>query len=458
MKLGFLGHASWFLESGGLRLVTDPVLSEAYHDGVFEVFPRRTVDVDGLDPNVIVVTHRHPDHFDVPTLHLLGQRFPHAHVLTSDPLVVEVCEAFGFREVSLVDERTVVALPGGVRMYTTPSLCRVVEWGVLFAGPGGTVWNLVDSAVRSPDDVRAMLAGAAGALGLPELAEGPDVALVRWCPLRQADGATSGTLGFPWEEYAQEVRNAAATGARTLIPGSCGDRYTGSSAWQNRSVYPVTESRFLADLAVLAPRAERFPPRVGASWRLVDGRFHEEAPLPWVTVHASPDDRIFAPFVLPDIVDPAPPGFDEERALATVAVWCGDVLAPALQVWAASCSPDRDLSLVVELVFPSRTVALTFRAGPGGARVDVGADPDHDGLERVAGSVLLDVIEARSHWGRALLGGWMRSVRRGYRMLADGSMQRLDLPAFVLYLGCSYAESTERWTRAEVERLLGRPS
>lgn len=454
MRLGYLGHASWLLEAGGLRLITDPVLSETYHDGVFEVYPRRSIDLHALDPTVIVVTHRHPDHFDVPTLHRLGARFPDARVITSDPLIVETARAFGFTDVQRVGEGAVVELGEGLRMYTTPSLCSVQEWGVLWAGPAGTVWNVVDSALRSPDDVRAMLAAAAEALGLPGLAAGPDVAFVRWCPLRQADAATSGTLGFPTEAYAQEVRIAAATGARTLIPGSCGDRYTGWGAWQNRTVYPVTEARFLRDLAVLAPHAVRFPPVVGRCWTLRDGRFVEDGALEGVVVHTSTDDRLFSPFVLPPITDPAPDDFDDQGALVDIATWCGDVLAPSLGAWARRTCPDVPLSLVLQVVFPRREVSLTFRVHGTDVAVEVGADPDHDALERIAGSVLHDVLTARSHWGRALLGGWLRSVRRAIRMQSDGSVRVLPMPAFFLYIGLSYENATERWVRAERERLL----
>ncbi len=67
---------------------------------------------------------------------------------------------------------------------------------------------------------------------------------------------------------------------------------------------------------------------------------------------------------------------------------------------------------------------------------------------------MIDVLEGRSHWGRALLGGWMRSVRRAVRVHPDGSGEPYLFPAFLVYLGLPYAESTERWVRAETRRLL----
>jgi len=449
----YLGHASWLVECGSARVIFDPVLGEDYHDGIFEVYPRREVDLEALNPTVIVVSHRHPDHFDLPSLARLARRSPDARVITSDALVVEACQSLGFARVERVVERSVVELSESLRMFTTPSHCRVEEWGVLLAGPEGTVWNLIDSAVRSPEDVAQMRREAAEALGLAELGAGPDVAIVRWCPLRQVEFAVGGELGFPAEGYAMELRNAAATGASTLIPGSCGDRYAGWGAWQNRLVYPVTEQRFLADLGVLRPDALRFAPRVGQGWRLESGRAIESGPVPWVEVLTERDERLYAPFVVPEIVDPAPVGFDEEAALVEIAVWVGDVLAPALQQWVSARCHGYSVVWVLELVFPTRVVALTLRAGDE-VRVELGSDPHHDGLDRIAGSVMLAVLRGQKHWGWALLGGWMRSVRRAVRMQSDGALLNLPLPTFIVYAGLSYPDSTERWVRSEVARLL----
>ncbi len=415
-----------------------------------------------------MVTHRHPDHFDVPTLAVLAGRFPDARLITSDALIVETATALGFRDVLRIGPLEVVDL-GGLRICTSPSLCPVEEWGVLFETSQGTVWNLVDSAVRSPAHVRQMLASMADALDHPSLATGPDVAFVRWCPLRQADGATSGTLGFPHDLYAQELRNAAATGANTLIPGSCGDRYTGGAAWQNQTVYPTTEARFLADLAVLAPDAERFAPTVGEAWDLIEGRFVSRGPVSWVVRDDTvPDDRTYAPFVLPPIEDPVDAeGFDADRALVRIATWCGDVLAPALGRWIAAHIPgtaDAPLSLVLEVVFPRAaptgsedpgkgTVGLTFRVAGPEVSIAVGTDPHHDALERHCASDLLAVLDGRAHWGAALLGGRMRSVRRGGRMQPDGTWSPLKLPAFFVYTALPYERATERWVRNQVQQI-----
>lgn len=453
MRAIYVGHACWVFESGDVRLVTDPVFSESYHDGVFEVFPPREVGLDGLAPTHIVITHRHPDHFDPPTLDRLARRFPDAQILTSDALIVEVVEAFGFTHVRRIDAGTRLDL-GALQIYTTPSHCDVEEWGLVVASEAGTLWNMVDTVLGDPAGVKRAMADAAAALGRPALSTGPDVALVRWCPLLQAQAVTAGRIGFPLAGYLSELKNAAATGATTLIPGSCGDRYVDAVGWLNQVVYPTTEARFMRDLRKVAPQATVFAPRVGMAYTLATGGFVESGGVEWIEVLPAEDDRLFAPFEIPALVDPAPDGFDEQRALGTIAVWVGDVLAPKLSLWANWAQPDDPLSFVLDLVFPTRTVALTLRVDAGQVSVDVGVDLDHDGLDRIAASVMLDVLEGRSHWGRALLGGWMRSVRRAVRVRPDGSGEPYLFPAFLVYLGLPYAESTERWVRAETRRLL----
>lgn len=69
-RVTFLGHSTVLVEIGGVRLLTDPVLFD-------RVGPLRRVG-SSLDPrlhdaiDVALVSHLHLDHFDVPSLRLLG--------------------------------------------------------------------------------------------------------------------------------------------------------------------------------------------------------------------------------------------------------------------------------------------------------------------------------------------------------------------------------------------------
>ena len=76
MKITWLGQAGLLLETGGLKIVIDPYLSNSV-ESIQPHFYRR-VPVDerflGLSPDVIVLTHDHLDHTDPETLkHYLGE-------------------------------------------------------------------------------------------------------------------------------------------------------------------------------------------------------------------------------------------------------------------------------------------------------------------------------------------------------------------------------------------------
>jgi L-ascorbate metabolism protein UlaG (beta-lactamase superfamily) len=95
VRLDHLGHASWLVEAEGLRLLFDPVLGPTHHGGVFEAWPRRSVDEGALAPDFVFVSHAHADHFDVPTLSRLLARDEDLVVVTPDPLVAWAARALG---------------------------------------------------------------------------------------------------------------------------------------------------------------------------------------------------------------------------------------------------------------------------------------------------------------------------------------------------------------------------
>ena len=72
-----VGHASVFIQSGGLNVLTDPVWSEKPSPVAF-AGPRRVsapgIAFDDLPPIHAVLFHNHYDHMDIPTLRRLNAR------------------------------------------------------------------------------------------------------------------------------------------------------------------------------------------------------------------------------------------------------------------------------------------------------------------------------------------------------------------------------------------------
>jgi L-ascorbate metabolism protein UlaG (beta-lactamase superfamily) len=68
----WIGHATWALRLGGKLIVTDPVWSKALSGVVPRLVPPG-VALDAMPPiDIVLVTHDHRDHMDLPTLGKLG--------------------------------------------------------------------------------------------------------------------------------------------------------------------------------------------------------------------------------------------------------------------------------------------------------------------------------------------------------------------------------------------------
>ncbi len=88
LQAHWLGHSTVLLEIDGMRVITDPVLSRriGVYVGVGNIGPRRLTDpgltAKQLPPvDLILLSHAHMDHFDIPTLRRLEN--PRTTVVTA---------------------------------------------------------------------------------------------------------------------------------------------------------------------------------------------------------------------------------------------------------------------------------------------------------------------------------------------------------------------------------------
>ncbi|HND32535.1 MAG TPA: MBL fold metallo-hydrolase, partial [Myxococcota bacterium] len=263
MRWTALGHAMGWVEAEGFRILFDPQLSGSHHQGLFRVFPERHFARE-LQPDLVVVSHRHPDHFDVASLARLGKRNP--VLVTPDLFVGQVAERLGF-SVCILRNYEPLRLDG-LTLLPTPSFCKVVEWGMMLHSRRGWLWNQVDTELQSPERVAEVLGRARAVLG----AKGaPDLAIVRWQPLHEVEPVLGGAMGFPLRDWERQLQLAVATGAQNFITGSAGFAYARGRGWQDHSTFPGTEAMFARDLRALRPEATVWEARVGAVWELDGG-------------------------------------------------------------------------------------------------------------------------------------------------------------------------------------------
>lgn len=449
MDWTYLGHAMWLVEAAGLRLLCDPLLGASHHCGVFEVVPSRDVDAAALRADFILVSHRHPDHFDVESLDRLAQLDADAVVVTPDALVAAVATRLGFRAVQQVAPGSSIDLDG-LRMVTTPSI-DPREWGVMLGCDGAAAWNQVDTVFDGPADVVRIRDAALASLGVAQVG----FAAVRWQPMLEIAAQLGEPTRFPLRSYDRVLREIAAIDARAIMPSSAGGSHRGAFAWLDRVVFPVPETRLLRDLSSLCPDAELFASTVGTTWRIDAGT---TIATPGggdrlVEVRSTADPRTFAPFSTPALTDPNPSGTDVAQMRATVHRWLRAELCDGLARGLADIG--QPLALVVELVWPDGTEVLTIVVDRGTARVRDGGHDDWDGYNQIAGSLLWEVVVGRRGWGDVLLAGALRGRSRTYR-IAGGGAQSLAVAETFLYYGLDYDTSHERATWWEVEQALAR--
>src|SRR5437016_13063132 len=95
VRVTLIGHASLYVEAGGVSFLVDPVLRDPFEGGAVSSWPERSVDLDGLPPpDFVVISHRHPDHFDIQSLAILPRAA--AVLLPRDPLIAYALERRGF--------------------------------------------------------------------------------------------------------------------------------------------------------------------------------------------------------------------------------------------------------------------------------------------------------------------------------------------------------------------------
>jgi L-ascorbate metabolism protein UlaG (beta-lactamase superfamily) len=112
MELQFLGHSTCVLDVDGVRLVTDPVLRRTLLH-LRRLAPRQKTP---RDVDVVLISHAHHDHLDLPSLLHLGRQ---THVVVPRG-VGRLLHRRGFRNITEVDpgDETTV---GAVRVRATPA-------------------------------------------------------------------------------------------------------------------------------------------------------------------------------------------------------------------------------------------------------------------------------------------------------------------------------------------------
>ncbi len=446
MKLTLVGHACWLVETADVRIIFDPLLFDPNQANCYEVHPTRRVCPEGLGPvDVVVVSHRHIDHFDVRSLSRMPKT---ATVLCpNDNLVIEAVRAIGFAGVRVTADWDCMCW-GGTTLRATPSLNSVPEQGFVVFDAANAIWNQVDSQVAPATAER--IRRFHGRL---------DVVIAPWQPLLELKFQLNEGFAFPHAAYAEMLARAGRCNARMWIPGASGLRYLARSSWLNRIAYPVARDRFATDLRAALPAGDaRFEKADPGDEIECDGptlRLCQQASR-FVSSHAGEDQLVaFCP------VDPFQSLFKEKPVLeAAEAGIAGIIDDLGSFITKQTCDEGSPLQafrrwrVVYQLIVCfERGNAFVHWNFAGDAVAVEGWSTRANATAIISGKALCALAEGACSWEEACHSGEWRYFEsiaavspEGYRVPQPGEVEDL------LRLRFPYSEFLHRFIAAEVER------
>jgi L-ascorbate metabolism protein UlaG (beta-lactamase superfamily) len=307
MKVTLLGHASVLVEMKAVRCLMDPVFHDPFEDTAVVSCPRRAIAIDALPPiDLLVISHAHLDHFDIPSLaHIAGTSRTCDVVCPKDHTIVYALEQLGFTRIHPEEPRRHFRFAGYELLTTHSNVSNVIEMGIVFKDASGTFWNQVDTVI-APDTVTSTLAQI-GSIDL----------LFAMYASQNFDFFASRGTGFPHKMHAMNLANVMAIKPRMTVPGSAGFRFGGTGmAWCNAFLFPMARERFVEDLARVAPG-------LGARLANPGDVFEIEGGVVQHHVAASPIARMleddthllrFDPTApIPELADPNPGGYSTQK-------------------------------------------------------------------------------------------------------------------------------------------------
>ena len=154
LRVSYVTHATVLLQTGGLNILTDPIWSR--HAGPFGLFGPRRVHRPGVDfadlPKIdlILLSHNHYDHMDLPTIaRLVRQDNPLIVTPLGNgkhlPKAARIIE-LDWQSTHTVGDATVTLLPAQHWSSRTPFDRMRALWGAFVVQtPGGTIYFAGDT-------------------------------------------------------------------------------------------------------------------------------------------------------------------------------------------------------------------------------------------------------------------------------------------------------------------------
>jgi UDP-MurNAc hydroxylase len=456
MRVTLLGHATVLVELDGATCLMDPVLGDPFEEGTVVSCPKRTIDVDRLPPvDILVISHRHPDHFDLPSLARIDRGVD--AICPADPLIVYALKELGFHAVHPVHPMAPV-LGDGFELFPTRSeLTSIPEFGCVFRDRTATFWNQVDTPLSS-ETIAAIRRRYAS----------PDLLFAMYAS-QNFEFFESLSTTFPADTHRRNLQAVVEVSPRVAVPASAGFRFCGAHDWLNAFLFPISRQRFVRDLHALAPEIATVIMNPGDAVELDGGRVeHRPDASPAARTEVDDTDLIaFDPTAtVPPLRDTNPDGYPDSELEATtrdvILRGIGDFLTTSstadrrlLDLYVA-----RRVTYRVDTVFPDDSICwyrFDFAADPPRWADGRGAGPESDLVHRIAASALAGwATHRRSFFS---IRACSRRTGAAIRVSRRGDEVRLDagpLPDLLMYYLLQVAEGSELSAKHEVDHQLER--
>ncbi|TDJ60315.1 MAG: MBL fold metallo-hydrolase [Nitrospina sp.] len=254
IRTTLIGHACLLIQSKETTILTDPVWFDYLWEEINTLCPSIVLEKDKIPPvDVLNLSHRHQDHFDVHTLAYLKRNDrilkPDVTILApQDDILLDILKELEFENVHVVSDFepiqikdvTITATPS--RNQASTSQDYFPEHGLLVNDGEVTLWNQVDTIV-DPDIVEHICS----LYGQVDMAHG------RFVPLLEGNFAYNKPFVLPFNEYCSFLNVMKALNPKFVVPGSAAFRYRDEFNYLNAYTFPTTQEQYLRDLKAFCP-------------------------------------------------------------------------------------------------------------------------------------------------------------------------------------------------------------
>ena len=260
IKTTLVGHACLLIQSKETTILTDPVWFDYLWEEINTLCPSITLNKDKVPPlDVLNISHRHQDHFDVRTLAYLVKNekilTPDTLVLApQDNLLLDILNELEFKNIKVVTDfepikvKDVTITPTPSRNQLSTAEDPFPEHGLLVNDGEVTIWNQVDSLVN-PEIIQQV----------EKLYGQIDFFHSRFVPLIEGNLSYNKPLTLPISEYCTFLNIVKALNPRFVVPGSAAFRYRDELLFMNQVSFPITQDQFLRDLEAFCPEVPKAP-------------------------------------------------------------------------------------------------------------------------------------------------------------------------------------------------------